>query len=323
MVNVLGNPPSPDDASSDFSNQNEQLESLFGEASNGEMRQKIKAEMKVFDSFLDGSMNQDRKSYNFRAIPCITSSFQMSEVYLNESVPQNDLTFNSTYILSRESADEFDDIPAMKEFYVRLLPKLDDDTNSNNVCNSIEIPNMLMARMKIPKFSWVTLTSKMTVLNFFEKIELVPTREVGASEEKMILEEFKRIIVSSSEPILINQDQIFELSGGQMLITVKIFPESFRYCLCDSEILRENKIALSNQSSDLRNILKMSKEIISNYDDVNFNQNNFYVSLGNNVGIVEDCVRNIILKIGSDDKNQIKRTNNYLIIGKTLSVTQN
>lgn len=312
LDNVSEKSPSIDHVSSEY-DQNRPVKE-FG------MKTKLKSQMRLFDSLIDKTMNQDKISVEFRAIPCFWSSFQMSEVYLDESIIQDELTFNSIYVLTCDTNidNESDDQPAVKEFYVKLLPIYDDETKPNSLCQSILVPNILMAKMKIPKFGCVTLTRKMTVLNFLEKIEIVPSQDVNSSQKKMILEEFKRLLIKSSEPVLINQDQIFKLFEGQMLITVKIFPESFKYCLCDAEILRENKIVLSSQTNDLQNIWKISTELIPIYETFTLNEGNCYIQLDDNMRIIDDCVRKITLKIGLHDNNRIRRSNNYIIVGKTI-----
>lgn len=178
-----------------------------------------------------------------------------------------------------------------------------------------------MAHLNLRKVDRLTLAPKKTVLNFIEKIEIYPSNYNGRDLET-IVESFKRLFVKSSSvyPMLINQDQIFKLCDGGVIASVKIYPETFKYCLCDSEILRENKIVGMEQVKDVSATVMAAEKIFDDaaddkdelFDGVD---DKHYVDLDGFKQIIDDCTQNAVLNLCLDERNKFRKMSNSIIIG--------
>lgn len=269
----------------------------------------------LFESvFHELKSNQEKKSYKFRIIPKKwESKAQMCDVYLTAHNAPKDFNFKAPYVLVGETLGENDE-RSLREYYVNVKSSEQANHNPENIYPSIEVYDILLAELKLKKFSQISLSTKRTVLNFVEKIELIPLKTNNISIiHQDILEDFKRLIIksSSSSPFLINQKQIFSCDG--YFVMAKIFPDSFRYCLCDDEILRENKIFVVEQQMDISHLLSTAEEIgcqQSNEAEKSF------INLCETEDIMKDCVENIIKYNCLDKQNRLRKKNNYLVIGK-------
>lgn len=301
----------------DISNLNELHEQVKNEHSIlfEKIKMKFASQIMKFNLLVSGMRKHDQKSWEFRAVPCSQRSSQMCDVFIAEKDAYRDITLNSIYILNFYSPNENGE--QSKEYYVRLLPANENKKNMHAGYKLIEINNILMAKMGISKYCRVTLTCKKTVLNFFERLEIIPSRAICKAEQKLILEDFKRMIVNccNFKPILINQNQLFELLDDKILITVKIYPETFRYCLCDSEVLRENKIFISEQMTDLEQLVTVSDRLIP-LEGYSCEKSMNLIPIDEFSMIVDDIVENILLRNGSSGENNVSKRNNYLIIGR-------
>lgn len=273
---------------------------------------RLDSQVDLFDTLLAELKNQDRKTFKFRVIPRTWSNSQMCDIYIAKNILPKKLDENGICILSCDSVNENED-RITKEYYVNLKQVNGSSFTSSRMYPTIELNDILMAKLKISKFGRVTLSNKKTVLNFFEKIELIPTMAMDTERKKEALEDFKRMLIkcARSTPLLINQEQIFKLCHENVLVTVKIFPESFRYCLCDTEILRENKIFISENNKELSSILKAADEISSPKS-----VRPTFIRTNEFDAITENCVRNISINNCLNQNNHFRKLNNYLITGK-------
>lgn len=277
-----------------------------------ESRQKLYSQIHSFESFLAQIANQDQKTFSFRSMPRAWCNFQMSDVFVSKVHLESPTIFAMNYDFINENNERMS-----RDYYVNLKTDPEIEKNSTKSCATIELSDILMAKLNIKQFSRVTLCRKNTVINFLEKIEVIPTPSKFSKQE--IIEEFKWLLVknTSASPLLINQDQIFRLCRLNLLVSVKLFPESFKYCLCDAEILRENKIFVSDQTKDLTQIMKIANEISSSNTTKSAIQNNFFfIRTKELTDIVEDCVQNITAKNCLNKKNQLRKLGNFLILGK-------
>lgn len=277
---------------------------------------KLNSQIRSFKLMLAEISSQDRKVFNFRVLPrCMwnnnNNNSQMCDAYVSKPFQQDSLTI---FALNYDHLNDNDE-RVSREYYVNL--KIDEkiDKNSKDTFATIELNDILMAKLKISKYSRVTLTNKKTVLNFFEKIELIPTSNNKVNKQE-IIESFKEMLIKSA-PLLINQDQIFKLCGGTVLVSVKIFPESFKYCVCDAEILRERKIFVSDQTKDLEILLKATDEI-SSIKLAGLQRKKSVIQTNELVNIVEDCVKSITIKNCRNEMNQLRKLGNILIMGKYI-----
>lgn len=275
-------------------------------------KQKIVSQIRLFQNMLTEISSQDRKSFTFRVLPRVWKDSQMCDVFVSKPFESQ-----TTFALNFDFINENDE-QVTKEYYVNV--KIDPEVSENAPSYpTIELNDMLMAQQKISKFSRITLTTKNTVVNFLEKIELIPTQSKISKQE--IMEDFKRMLVKSSSvmPLLINQGQIFKLCGDAVFVTVKLYPETFRYCMCDAEILRENKIVLSEQNKDVQSIVKVANEIsFPAMFSTAFEEDFVFIQTKELMNIVEECVTNITIKNCLNKKNQFRKLGNFLIYGRYL-----
>lgn len=80
--------------------------------------------------------------------------------------------------------------------------------------------------------------------------------------------------------------------------------------MCDTEILRENKLFVAEQKRDLSNILTAANEILITKTHIP------PIDLHENEQIIGNCVDSIIMNNCLDTRNRLRRPNNYLIIGE-------
>lgn len=274
-------------------------------------KRKLVSQIRSFNTLLSEISSQERKVFDFRVIPRTWSDSQMCDVYVAKPFqPDPHQIFAMTYDHVNENDER-----VSREYYVNV--KYDDQISKNpkNTSANMELNDILMATLKISKFSRITLTSKNTVVNFLERIELIPTSKTNKQE---ISEGFKQMLINEStqSPLLINQGQIFKICGGSVLVTAKLFPETFKYCLCDAEILRERKIFVSDQIKDLDSILKAAGEISTPSNKSNgLPEHNAVINTNELVNMVEESLRGICIKNCLDGKNHMRKLGNFLITG--------
>lgn len=286
---------------------------------------RLDVQSRLFDALLTELKNQDRKHYQFRAVPRKWTESQMCDLFMTQHNKPETFDANIVYVMSCESINDNDE-RVTKEYYVSVKPAMESDTFPKNIYPTVEVNDILMAHLNLQKFSRVTLSTKKTVLNLAEKIELIPSTNSTIKHLKQIEESFKLMLIKNTRntPMLINQGQIFKLCDGDVIVSAKIYPEAFRYCLCDGEILRENKIAVSEQKKDLSTVFVNAEDVMKhkehNEDDSGggFTANDCFVHLNEFEGIVKDCVENIVVNTCLDERNCLRKVNNYLIVGELI-----
>lgn len=284
---------------------------------------RLDVQSRLFDALLTELINQDRKHYQFRAVPRKWTESQMCDIFMTQHNKPETFDPSLIYVMSCEAINDNDE-RVTKEYYVSVKPAAETEIVPKNIYPSVEVNDILMAHLNLQKFNRITLSTKKTVLNFVEKIELIPSSNTGITNMKQIEEAFKLMLIKNTRtaPMLINQEQIFKLCDGDAIVVAKIFPESFRYCLCDGEILRENKIHVSEQRRDVSTILSNAEEVMTpkeHKEDESgggFTANDCCVDLKEFEDIVKDCVENIVVNTCLDDRNCLRKINNYLIVGK-------
>lgn len=283
---------------------------------------RLDVQCRLFEALLTELKNQERKSYSFRAITRPwDDSTEMCNLFLTQHNTPEAFDARQVYVMRCEIINDNDERIA-KEFYVNVKHVADNDAIPRNIYPTIEMNDILMAHLGVAKFSRITLTSKKTVLNFVEKIELTPATNSNISDLKEIEEGFKRLLANRTrfEPMLINQEQIFQVCSGDAFVTVKIYPESFRYCLCDGEILRENKITMNERAKDLSAVLKAAEKISNPKDseqstDAAFSANDKIVHLDAFEEITNGCIQSVVANSCLDDKNALRKMFNIIVTG--------
>lgn len=283
---------------------------------------RLDVQCRLFEALLTELKNQERKTYSFRAISRPwDDSTEMCNLFLTQHNTPEAFDARQIYVMRCEIINDNDERVA-KEFYVNVKHVTDHDAIPRNIYPTIEMNDILVAHLGVAKFSRITLSSKKTVLNFVEKIELTPAANSNISDLKEIEEGFKRLLANRTrfEPMLINQEQIFKVCAGDAFVTVKIYPESFRYCLCDGEILRENKITINERAKDLSAVLMAAENISNPKDpeqmaDAAFSANDKIVQLDAFEEITNGCIHNVVANSCLDDENALRKMFNIIITG--------
>lgn len=260
--------------------------------------------------------HSDQKSYTFRVIPRRWCDNEMNDVYLMEKNVPSGFDEKLKYVLKHHTGDKKDYIAQSYYVNVKILKNNIDQYNEGVKYPCIEINAFLMAHLKLKKNDSVILSTKQTVLNFVEKIELIPAKNSKIFDKRTIFEDFKTLIgvYYKSEPLLINQNQIFILCDGCATVAAKIHPESFTYCLCDAEILRENKICVSEQITDITSIIFNAEEIVPQKAEKTTGPKcNLQLDAYEN--IIGSCVIDIITKNCLNGVNFLRKLNNHIITG--------
>lgn len=285
---------------------------------------RLDVQIRLFDALLAELKNQDRKSYRFRAVPRKwQNDTQMCNLFLTQHNIPEAFDTKQIYVLKCGILNEHEERIA-KEFYVNIKVAEENEAISKNIYPTIEVNDILMAHLGLQKFSRVTLSTKKTVLNFVEKIVVIPAVNSNITDLRDIEEGFKRMLVKCTrfQPMLINQDQIFKICDGDAIVSIKIYPESFRYCLCDNEILRDNKIFLADPPKDLTNIFTAADDIMNPKENDKqeetaggFSANENFIHLDEFENIVNDCVDTTVVNSCLDDQNRLRKANNFIIVG--------
>lgn len=273
---------------------------------------------RMFEETVTRISYADHKQHKFRAVPKKWLAYQLNDVFLTKNNMPNGFDLKCNYTLNYNTIDE-NNVQIARTYYVNV--KIENEENMEGLQTyeypCIQINDILMTQLKLQKFCPITLNIKKTVLNFVEKIELIPV-EVNNVDRKEILEDFKIMLVecSSLTPLLVNQNQIFKLCGGTALVEVKIYPESFRYCLCDAEILRENKILVSEQTKDSSFSKAYTEEISEHQRNAVKHKHVLYLDAQKH--IISDCVMKITARNGLSGYNRLRKSNNFIIAGIKL-----
>lgn len=91
---------------------------------------------------------------------------------------------------------------------------------------------------------------------------------------------------------------------------------SDRYCCCDAEILRENKLSVAAEKNDLTNFLCAAEQMLITETSNNLISLHFH----QNAEIITNCMENIILNNCLDGNNRLRRPNNYLVVGESIFI---
>lgn len=245
--------------------------------------------------------SQNNKRFHFRIVSSKWNESQMCDLYLTRHNLPDLLDIDQVHVLQTD--DE-------KEYYVNIKIIGSNEIFPENVYPTIEMNDILMSKLGLKQFERITLKPKATVLNFFDRIELFPSKSVNFKQVREIEDLFKQYILDNTAlyPLLINQGQIIKLKD-ELLVTASIFPDTFKYCLLDSAILKESKIVCVEQMKDLSGLVN-SEEV------ENGTKQESRVRLEKFENIIANCVEEIKINLCLDDRNGLRRMGNILICGK-------
>uniref|UniRef100_A0A1B0D0U3 Peroxisomal ATPase PEX1 n=1 Tax=Phlebotomus papatasi TaxID=29031 RepID=A0A1B0D0U3_PHLPP len=198
--------------------------------------------------------------------------------------------------------------PENREAFVSVKIRQSDEDFPSNIYPSMEVYEPLLRLLGVRPFERIELKAKNTVLNFIERIDLLPSRNLSFREGRDIEDNFKHFILENTKilPIVLNQEQMVKLSENQF-VTIKLIPETFRYCLLDGDIVRESKIFVSDEVRVVRNGGDEKKDEESGKSG--------FVKVPSFLGIVEDCVENFKRNLCLDGRQRKPLPENLLIVG--------
>ncbi|XP_052844452.1 uncharacterized protein LOC128257474 [Drosophila gunungcola] len=191
---------------------------------------------------------ESSRSFEFRVIRGLwREQAQESDVYVNRKhLPE---FFDLDLFYCMHTAGD-------KDYYVRVRTVDEDleDDLPGTIHPSIELNANLMKLLGINELERVVLRPKTTVVNFVEKIELFANKK---THYKIIENAFKRFVIERTQkkPMLFNQEEVVRLEDD-VLVTVGILPEHFRYCVVDAQFLKESKIYAADLVRPVSEIIK-------------------------------------------------------------------
>ncbi|XP_016997574.2 peroxisomal ATPase PEX1 isoform X1 [Drosophila takahashii] len=191
---------------------------------------------------------ESSRSFEFRVIRGLwRERAQESDVYVNRKhLPE---FFDLDLFYCMHTAGD-------KDYYVRVRTLEEDveDDIPGTIHPSIELNANLMKLLGIKELERVVLRPKTTVVNFVEKIELFANKK---THYKIMENAFKRFVIERTQqkPMLFNQEEVVRLEDD-LLVTVGILPEHFRYCVVDAQFLKESKIYAADLVRPVSEIIK-------------------------------------------------------------------
>lgn len=195
------------------------------------------------------------------------------------------------------------------EYFVNVKVVADDEDHfPTNLHPTIEVNENLMKILNLQEFEKVCLQSKHGVLNFVEKIELFAEKK---THYKVLENAFKKYVLAHGElaPVLLNQGQVVKLEEN-LIATIGISPEHFKYCIIDGQFLKECKIYATDVTKKVDGVLDIEekeKNILSIPDLIELNRFD---------DIVEDMVDQLKIDLCLDLKNSVIRQGNIVISGE-------
>ncbi|GAB0097222.1 peroxisome biogenesis factor 1 [Sergentomyia squamirostris] len=244
------------------------------------------------------------ESTDFRIIPRKwKDSHQINDIFTTRSNLPANFDLNRIYV-AKGSENQ--------EVYVTVKLLSSDVVFPDNIYRSVEVYEPLLQNLGVKSFERIELKAKNTVLNFIERIDLIPSRKLTFREEKEMEHDFKNLILEKTKilPLVLNQEQVVKIRENSYL-TVKLIPESFRYCLLDSDVVRESKIFVSDEIKLLPEVKGEEKKEISNKPP--------FIQVPAFVGIVRECVKRLKRSLCLDGELKKPQVDNILIIGKRNS----
>lgn len=288
-------------------------------------KRELKEEQRKLNQLMDELRKEYKKPYRFRIIPTKWEDSQMVDLFTTRHNLPGSLDINQVYTIRIEQPPANDpvaptdyEVLSTKEICVNIKLVSENTTFPKNNYPTIEMNDVLMAHLNLKPLDHIILRPKQTVLNLIERIELHPAEQIdGYRGIRTIEEAFKQMIIDNTRlfPMLINQQQLFRLVDGQFTVTVKIFPETFRYGFCDADVLRDCKITCVEEIRDVTALLKMAEKINDFSRNDELTESKSFVNIDKSQIIVDECVNQIIYGLCLDERNCIKRWLNFIIEG--------
>ncbi|XP_017842964.2 peroxisome biogenesis factor 1 [Drosophila busckii] len=265
--------------------------------SNSQQRNKRQDHMERLKKDLQ---RESSSCFEFRVIRGLwQEKAQESDVYITPAHLPEFMQLDQFYCM-RTAAD--------KEYYVRVRLVTDEDKQlPATIHPSIELNANLMKLLNIKELERVVLRPKTTVVNFVEKIELYAHKK---THYKIMENAFKRFVIEKTQqaPMLFNQEEVVRLED-ELLVTVGILPEHFRYCVVDAQFLKESKIYAADLVRPVNEIIKEQPPAIAPLSVKDL------IRLPEYDKIVEQLVSELRINLCLNAKNSVLRQSNVVLTG--------
>lgn len=259
---------------------------------------KIKRADKM-ERLLKDLKRENMRSFEFRVVTgAWQEKAQISDVYVTKANLPDFLEVNALYCM--KTVEE-------QEYYVKVKLMGEGDM-PQNIHGSIELNANLMKLLNVKELEKVVLKPKAMVVNFVEKIELFANKK---THYKIIENAFKRYVIEKTNmaPMLLNQDEVVRLEED-LIVSVGILPEHFRYCLIDAQFLKESKIYAADLVRKVDDVLDVKPK-----DDTPLSVKDL-IKLPEFDVIVDQLVGELKMNLCLDTKNAVLRQGNVLIAGE-------
>ncbi|XP_013116715.1 uncharacterized protein LOC106094086 isoform X2 [Stomoxys calcitrans] len=227
---------------------------------------------------------------------------QISDVFVNKENWPHHMDAMSIYSL-KTMAD--------REYYVRVR-LVDESENLQNIHPTLEMNVNLMNLLQVKELEKVVLKPKPININFLEKIELFSNKK---THYKVLENSFKRFVREKTNggKLLLNQDEVVRLESDEnLIVTVGILPEHFRYCVIDSQLLKENKIYAADLLRKVDDVIEVqpttTKSPLCKKDVIELREFNLKV---------EDLTSELKTSLCLDSNNSVLKQGNILLTGKS------
>nr|XP_016935011.1 peroxisome biogenesis protein 1 isoform X1 [Drosophila suzukii] len=244
---------------------------------------------------------ESSRSFEFRVIRGLwREQAQESDVFINRKhLPE---FFDLDLFYCMHTAGD-------KDYYVRVRTMEEDieDDIPGTIHPSIELNANLMKLLGIKELERVVLRPKTTVVNFVEKIELFANKK---THYKIMENAFKRFVIERTQqkPMLFNQEEVVRLEDD-LLVTVGILPEHFRYCTVDAQFLKESKIYAADLVRPVSEIIKEQTPPTSPLSVQDL------IQLPEYDKIVDQVVQELRMNLCLNAENSVMRQCNVLLTG--------
>ena len=224
--------------------------------------------------------------------------YQISDVFINKSNWPEHLDITTVYSL--KTVNE-------KEYYVRVR-LVSHDEIAQTIHPTIEVNVNLMKLLDLKELEKVILKPKPNVVNFVEKIELFAHKK---THYKVVENAFKRYVINKTNkaPMLFNQHEVVRLEED-LMVSVGILPEHFKYCAIDSQFLKESKIYAADLVRKVDDIVEVNADVVSPLSVKDL------IKLPQYDKTVERLAKELKSNLCLDAKNGVLRQGNILITGK-------
>ncbi|XP_053659092.1 peroxisomal ATPase PEX1 [Anopheles marshallii] len=256
------------------------------------------------------------KVYEFRVIRgvwnCRRSTTQLCDILTTKENVPNTMDINKPFLLTTN-----DNL----EYYVNVRLAPDTERFPTNVYPTVEINDRLMEQLEINQGEKITLKPIHNALNIVDRIELLSVTKVAPLIEEDIAEKFKQFVLHNSKihALLLNQDQLFKLP--EYYLTIRLQPQSLKYCLINSTILRHSKISCVGEVKPVAGLsdLDTNKKKPPAIKESDPAEQAKLVKIEKIERIIEECTDRLKYALCLDARSNVRQQCNMFIAGSSQS----